>query len=80
MRTLEKGIKEGFFREDINTEILAILRLEEFQMSIDDTIYPEEKFNMLEVQMQLFHHFVFGIVTEKGFTEFKHFIKNHILQ
>ena len=66
--TLRRGITEGYFRNVIDVEILTILRLEQVQMSFDPRIFPKDKFDFKEVQMQFFDHFVNGIMTEKGRT------------
>ncbi len=64
--SLNRGKEEGFFREDIDPEILATLRMEEIQMSFDDGIFPKSKFDFKRIQLQFFDHFVNGIITEKG--------------
>lgn len=66
IRSLKKGIAEGYFRGDINLEILAVMRLEQVQMAFDNTIFPRDQFNIPEVQAQLFDHFIYGVFTEKG--------------
>jgi AcrR family transcriptional regulator len=64
--TLENGKDKGYFREDINVKILATLRQEEIQMVFNGEIFPRDKFEIKEVQIQLFDHFVYGILTAKG--------------
>ena len=66
MRNLAQGIEEGFFRAEINKNILAIVRLETIQLTFDEQIFPSSMFNLAEVSVQLFEHFVYGILTEKG--------------
>lgn len=66
IRNLRQGIEEGFFRPVINAEILAIARLELIQLTFDDRIYPPAKYNLAEVNMQIFEHFIYGLLTEKG--------------
>ncbi len=66
INNLNEGINGGYFRKDINPNILARLRVEEVQMSFDNRIYPTSKFDFKEVQMQLFEHFLQGIMTDKG--------------
>ncbi len=81
INNLERGIKDGHFRKDLNTEVLANLRLWEIQSLFDSESFPREKFDFREVQMQLFNHFVFGIVTEKGrklYTEYIEKEKNGV--
>ncbi len=64
--TLEKGISEGYFRPEIDPEILAVLRVEQIQMSLENYTYPRSRFKFNEVQIQLFDHFLHGLVSEKG--------------
>jgi AcrR family transcriptional regulator len=66
VETLEKGVKEGYFRQGIDPEILAILRVEQIQMSLENLTYPRIRFEFKEVQIQLFDHFLNGLVSEKG--------------
>jgi len=66
VRNLEQGIKEGYFRPDIKAEILASLRLAVIETCYDERVFPKEKFSMMEIQAQVFEHFVYGLCTEKG--------------
>ncbi|MEQ9426037.1 MAG: TetR/AcrR family transcriptional regulator [Cyclobacteriaceae bacterium] len=66
INVLNQGIDEGYFRKDINVDILTILRVEQVQMTFDPRIFPKDKFDFKEVQMQFFDHFVNGIMTDKG--------------
>lgn len=66
LKSINWGIKEGNFREDINPEILTILRIEEVNISFDSNIYPEDKYNLPKIHEQLYSHFVYGILTPKG--------------
>lgn len=65
IRNLEAGIEAGYMRP-VNKEIMSILRVEFVQMAFNQDIFPREKYNIVEVQSQIFDHFVFGLVTEKG--------------
>ena len=42
------------------------MRLELVQLPFDENAFPSSKFKMADVQMEIFDHFVHGIVTEKG--------------
>jgi len=66
LKSIKWGIKEGNFRKDIDPEILAILRIEEVNISFDNIIYPEDKYNLSQIHEQLYNHFVYGILTPKG--------------
>lgn len=67
MDTIERGIKDGCFREDINKEVLAALRIEQLELGFNESVFPRDQFNIEEVQMQLFDHFIYGCLTQKGF-------------
>ena len=63
---LEKGKEEGFFRPEINNEIIALLRLEQMMITFDPMKFPPSKYNMVDLQIEIFEHFLYGIFTEKG--------------
>lgn len=66
VRNLKQGIEEGYFRPEIDPEVIAAVRLELVQLAFNEEIFPRERFRMPEVHMQIFEHFVFGLLTEKG--------------
>jgi len=65
-RNLKQGITEGYYRPEINVEIISIMRMALIEIAFDDKIFSQEEFKLPEVQLQIFDHFVRGIVTEKG--------------
>ncbi len=75
--TLENGIEQGLFRDDIDPEILAILRVEQIQMSLESHIYPRNRFEFKDVQIQLFNHFLHGLVSDKGKKLLKKYQQKH---
>lgn len=66
VRNLKQGIEEGYFRPEIDPEVIAAVRLELVQLAFNEEIFPREKFRLPDVQMQIFDHFVFGLLTDKG--------------
>lgn len=66
VRNLKQGIEEGFFRPEIDPEVIAAVRLELVQVAFNEEIFPREQYRLPEVQMQIFDHFVFGLLTDKG--------------
>ena len=63
---LNRGIELGYYRSEINVQVLAVLRMEEVQLGFDPTKYPRDQFDFRETQMQMLDHFINGIVTEEG--------------
>jgi TetR/AcrR family transcriptional regulator, cholesterol catabolism regulator len=63
---LEKGKELGYFRPEINSRLLAMMRLEQISFLIDPVKFNPVKINIVELQLQIFEHFLYGIFTEKG--------------
>lgn len=66
VRNLRQGIEEGFFRPEINTQLLAVLRINTVELGFSDQLFPPGKFEVVDVQMQIFEHFILGLLTDKG--------------
>ena len=64
--SLARGIEEGYFRSDINPSIIALMRIEQIQLAYDSNVYPPDRYTFQEIQIELFNHFVHGIITDKG--------------
>lgn len=79
-RNVKQGISEGYYRPEVNAAVIAAMRLELVQLAFDEDVFPKEKFRLTEVQMELFDHFVYGLVTEKGrklYQKYKEKVNNH---
>lgn len=63
---LEKGKSEGVIREELNSEIIALMRMEQMMLTFDPLKFPTSKYNLVELQLQIFEHFLYGIFTDKG--------------
>jgi AcrR family transcriptional regulator len=63
---LKAGIAQGYFRDDINVEVLSKIRLETVSLAHDDHIFPRDQYDLGELQMSLLDHFIHGIMTVKG--------------
>lgn len=66
IRNLRWGVDEGYFRSDLDFEVLATMRMELAQLAFDDRVFPPARFKMASVHDQLFEHFVHGLFTDKG--------------
>jgi AcrR family transcriptional regulator len=65
-KALEKGKLDGFVRTDVNSKILARLRVEEIEMGFNPTVFPPDKHQILDVQIAMVEHFLYGVCTLKG--------------
>ena len=62
-----KGQEEGYFRNEIDPELIALMRMEQVQsFMLNQNIYPKEKYTLADVQLQLFDHFIHGLFTLEG--------------
>lgn len=77
---LQRGIAMGLYRDTINVDVLARMRVEQIEMAFDPVIFPPQKFSMIDVHIQLIHHFLRGILTDKGFTLYNTYIDKSILE
>jgi TetR/AcrR family transcriptional regulator, cholesterol catabolism regulator len=66
VRNLKQGISEGYFRPEINPEVMGISRLILIEAAFDGSLFPKDKFNLVDIQSQFFDHFVYGLCTDKG--------------
>ena len=64
--TLLRGTKQNLIRPDINVKILSRLRMEQIEMGFNPAIFPPDKFKIVEVQLSMLDHFLYGICTLRG--------------
>jgi AcrR family transcriptional regulator len=64
--TLTRGIKQGLIRPEINVKILSKMRMEQIEMGFNPSVFHPEKFQIIDVQLAMIDHFLYGICTLKG--------------
>ena len=64
---LNKGIKQGYIRPDIDVKIIARMRVYMVEMGFNASIFPVAEFSVWRVQTQFMEHFNYGICTLKGY-------------
>lgn len=72
---LERGMAEGLFRQDLDVEIVARLRLAQLEVPFDERLFPRHQFEVLPVQVTSLECFMLGIATLKGhkmINDYKH--------
>lgn len=67
IENIEWGKKEGLYREDLESEVAAKVRLENMMLPFNQDIFPTGKFNLTDLQKQLIEFFLYSIVTPKGY-------------
>ncbi|WP_347157595.1 TetR/AcrR family transcriptional regulator [Pontibacter chitinilyticus] len=63
---INKGILQGYFRKDINIQLVTKILLEQFFMMINPAVFPPSRYNLAEVFRSIYLYYVRGICTEAG--------------
>ena len=66
VNVLERGKKLGYFREEINSEILARMRVNQISAAFDPSSFNNLASSLLDIHLEMMNHFLHGIFTEKG--------------
>jgi AcrR family transcriptional regulator len=64
---LQRGIAEGLYREDFNTDIITKFRLESMMLPFNPDFRTKGKYNLADLEIELTLHFLYGIVNPKGY-------------
>lgn len=63
---LNRGILQGYFRKDINLQLVTKIILEQFFMMINPASFPPAKYDLSEVFRSIYLYYVRGICTDMG--------------
>jgi AcrR family transcriptional regulator len=72
---MERGIKEGLFRDDLNVPILAAAYIQRMDDLFDEEAFPSSQFKTSEVYLELFRYHIRGLASEKGIEYLKQKVK-----
>ncbi len=65
-KNIERGIQEGLYQPEINSEVLTRFRLENMFLAFNPEVFPPSKFNILSVQTEMLGYFLYGVASLKG--------------
>lgn len=74
---LRQGISEGLYREDVDVAIIARFRMESALLVFQNNLFPQETYDSVKVNTQIFYHYMYGIATLKGHKLITKFIATH---
>ena len=63
---LERGIKEEFYRPEMQVEIIVKARLETMMLAFNQQVFPKTKFQLANIETELTEHYLYGIASLKG--------------
>lgn len=75
---LERGLKEGLYREGINLNVLCKYRVESVFIPFSPEFRKGLEENLTEIQEEIIINFLFGVVNEKGYAVAKQYLDEHM--
>ncbi len=63
---LERGIKEGLYRDDFDVDLITRLHIASSFLLFDETFFPHNQFNREVIFKEYLTHYLFGILSDKG--------------
>ena len=62
-----RGIKEELYRADIKVDVLARYRVESIVLPFNPDFHTKVKGSLAEIEQELTYHFLFGLISQKGY-------------
>lgn len=63
---LERGIREGVYRSNVNLDIVAKLCVGKSSLIADDGLFPSRDYNMSQLYREYINYHIHGIASPKG--------------
>ena len=63
---MQKGVKDGLYRDDLNVDVIARIYISRFDAIFDGILFPKEKYRFEDVIWELFRYHVRGMASDKG--------------
>ncbi len=77
VNVLEKGKRLGYFRPEIDSDILSRMRINQINTVFESREFREGNKNIVDIQLEMMDHFLHGIFTEKGREAYKNKKENN---
>lgn len=61
-----RGMQEGLFRQDLDVEVMARMRLAILELPFNAEVFPPHDFDIKQVQLAVLEHYMLGMATLKG--------------
>ena len=68
---LERGIREGLYRDDFNLDVVAKIHVAESFMIFDESWFPRGQYPLEALFREFLLYYLHGIVSEKGLKKLK---------
>ena len=64
---ISRGIAEGLYREDLQTEVIARFRVDSMMLPFNPEFFTKLKQSLAALEEEITLHFLFGLVSAKGY-------------
>jgi AcrR family transcriptional regulator len=61
-----QGIKEGYYRNNVNADLMARYRIETSLMALQPNLMVNDRASLMSVALEIGEHFMYGVMTPKG--------------
>lgn len=65
-KNIERGISEELYRANIDVDVLARYRIHSIMLAFNTDVFPNNRSNIVHIELQLLEHFLHGLATAKG--------------
>lgn len=72
---LDRGILEGLYRKNLNTDIIAKLYVGKTLLIVDEDVFPLKDYNKEKLYLEYVHYHLHGIALPKGLKLFEKYTK-----
>lgn len=66
-QNIERGVKEGLYRPEINIDVVSKYRLEAMMIPFNISVFPPQKYKLADVTQETMELFLYGMTTLKGY-------------
>jgi AcrR family transcriptional regulator len=66
VNNIKKGVEQGFYRDNVNAEIIASIYITMINKIFDSDMFPTQKYNFSTLHKEIVRYHIRGIANEKG--------------
>lgn len=77
---IERGKREGYYRDCVNADLLARYRIETSLLILQPNLLVNDRNSLMSVALEIGEHFMYGIMTPKGEELYKKYKSEYIKQ
>lgn len=74
---LKRGITEGYYRDNLDIEIVSRFRMSSTWLLFDPEVFPSQKFELSKVFKEVLELFLHGLVNPKGYKLIEKYKEQH---